>query len=264
MKKLFFTAVAVLVSVSSWGQFLPAGYLTDETRPKDYAFILPPPSSTDGAYANDVYYYKWGRDKRANEELSEQALSDENASLYRVFGEDVIGITLSRRTTPEIIRLCERAASDANKANSAVKDEYQRPRPFVTFEEPSLNPDNDASKAESYSYPSGHASRGYAFALALCTVVPEHTSEIMLRAQYYALNRVVCGHHWKSDIDASLLLASAMFANIVCTDEYQQQLVKAREEYKRVKEEQETLSGEGSTEEDKGDTMRRFHMLMAE
>lgn len=263
MKKLLLAAVAVLVSLSSWGQFLPSGYLTDETRPKDYAFILPPPSSTDGAYANDVYYYKWGRDKRANEELSEQALSDENASLYRLFGEDIIGISLGRRTTPEIIRLCERAASDANKANSTVKDEYQRTRPFVTFEEPSLNPDNDASKGESYSYPSGHASRGYAFALALCTVVPEHTSEIMLRAQYYALNRVVCGHHWKSDIDASLLLASAMFANIVCTDEYQQQLVKAREEYKRVKDEQ-ASSGESSTEEDKGDTMRRFHMLMAE
>ena len=254
MNKFFLTAVAVFVSINSWAQFLPAGYLTDETRPKDYAFILPPPSSTGGEYANDVYYYQWGRDKRANEELSEQALTDESASLYRVFDEETIGITLNRRTTPEIIRLCERAASDANKANSTVKDEYQRVRPFVAFQEPSLNPGADAEKAESFSYPSGHASRGYAFALALCTVVPECTSQIMLRAEYYALNRVVCGHHWKSDIDASLLLASAMFANIVCTDEYQQQLVKAREEYKRVKEEQ-TPSGEG-------DTMRRFYMLM--
>ena len=249
MNKFFLAAVAVMVSVNSWAQFLPAGYLTDEMRPKDYAFILPPPSSTSGEYANDVYYYQWGRDKRANEELSEQALADESASLYRIFNEETI-----RRATPEIIRLCERAASDANKANSTVKDEYQRVRPFVAFEEPSLNPDADAGKAESYSYPSGHATRGYAFALALCTVVPEHTSEIMLRAQYYALNRVVCGHHWKSDIDASLLLSSAMFANIVCTDEYQQQLVKAREEYKRVKEEQ--------TPSDQGDTMRRFYMLL--
>ena len=262
MNKIFLTAVAVIVSVNCWGQFLPAGYLTDEMRPKDYAFILPPPSSTSGAYANDVYYYQWGRDMRANEELSEQALSDENVSLYKVFDEDIIGINLSRRTTPEIIRLCERAVSDANKANTAVKDEYQRVRPFVAFEEPSLNPGADAEKAESFSYPSGHASRGYAFALALCTVVPECTSQIMLRAEYYALNRVVCGHHWKSDIDASLLLASAIFANVVCTDEYQQQLVKARQEYKRVKEEQ-ASSDEGSTDkQEKGDAMRRFNMLM--
>ena len=54
MNKIFLTALAVIVSVNSWGQFLPAGYLTDETRPKDYVFILPPPSATDGDYANDV------------------------------------------------------------------------------------------------------------------------------------------------------------------------------------------------------------------
>ena len=75
---------------------------------------------------------------------------------------------------------------------------------------------------------------------------------------------MVCGHHWKSDIDASLLLASAMFANIVCTDEYQQQLVKAREEYKRIKEEQASL-GEGEADgQDKGDAMRRFNLLMTQ
>lgn len=56
----------------------------------------------------------------------------------------------------------------------------------------------------------------------------------MERAQEYALNRVICGHHWKSDVDASLVLAAAMFANVVCTDEYQAQLKKARAEYKRI------------------------------
>ena len=48
------------------------------------------------------------------------------------------------------------------------------------------------------------------------------------------MNRVICGHHWKSDNDASLLLAATMFANVVCTDEYQAQLKKARAEYKRI------------------------------
>ena len=264
MKKIFLTALAVIVSVKVWGQYFYTGYFTDQTRPKDYSFILPPPSSTGGAYANDVYYYQWGRDVRANEELGEQALADESASLYKVFSKEIIGISLSRGTTPEIIRLCERAVSDANNANTIVKDEYQRMRPFVVFEEPSLNPDADEEKANSYSYPSGHSTRGYTYALVLCTVAPEYTSQIMLRAQYYAINRVVCGHHWKSDIDASLLLASAMFANIVCTDEFQQQLVKARQEYKRVKEEQ-ALSDEGGTDgQDKGDALRRFNMLMAQ
>lgn len=56
----------------------------------------------------------------------------------------------------------------------------------------------------------------------------------MDRACVYALNRVICGHHWKSDIDASLLLAAGLFANIVSTEAFQEQLKKAREEYSRL------------------------------
>jgi len=33
----------------------------------------------------------------------------------------------------------------------------------------------------------------------------------MDRAQAYAMNRVICGHHWKSDTDASLLLAATIY-----------------------------------------------------
>ena len=64
MNRFFLTAVAVMVSVNSWAQFLPAGYLTDETRLKDYAFILPPPSSTDGAITR---LYHWPREIAAQD-----------------------------------------------------------------------------------------------------------------------------------------------------------------------------------------------------
>ena len=73
----------------------------------------------------------------------------------------------------------------------------------------------DEEEAKTFSYPSGHSTRGYMFGLVLCTVMPEKTSDILDRAQYYAYNRVICGHHWKSDTDASLMLAAALFANIV-------------------------------------------------
>ena len=152
-----------------------------------------------------------------------------------MFGvESILGIDLSRDTTPEIILLCERAATDAHKANTAVKNKYQRLRPFFTFKEESLKPWTDEEEGKTLSYPSGHSSRGYIFALALCTVAPDHTTEIMLRAQDYALNRVICGHHWKTDTDASLLLAATMFANVVCTEGYQAQLKKAIAEYKSI------------------------------
>ena len=147
---------------------------------------------------------------------------------------------MTREDAPEIILLCERAATDAHKANTVVKEKYQRTRPFATFKEESLKPWTDDEEAKTLSYPSGHSSRGYMFAFALCTVAPQYTTKIMERAQQYALNRVICGHHWKSDTDTSLLLAATMFANVVCTEEYQAQLKKAREEYNRI------ISGSGT------------------
>ena len=142
---------------------------------------------------------------------------------------------IEAQTTPEILLLCERAVTDAMKGNTTVKKKFQRIRPFATFHDPSLKPETDDEEAKTFSYPSGHSTRGYMFALVLCTVMPEKTSEIMDRAQYYAYNRVICGHHWKSDTDASLLLCSALFANVVATEAFQQQLQKARAEYQNLK-----------------------------
>ena len=133
--------------------------------------------------------------------------------------------------------LVERAVSDAHAANKKVKDHIKRTRPFAQFKEPSLKPEEDEEEAGTYSYPSGHSSRGWMYALTLATVAPEHAEMLLYRARIYALNRVICGHHWKSDTDASMLLAAGIFATIVCTDEYQAQLAKARAEYKQLKEE---------------------------
>ena len=235
MKKYFLTAIIAVAIVTHLGaQNYPDPFVANDLDEDFYYFVQAPPALTSGEFAYDFYHYQHGRELREIDGISEQALFDEAAQLYEVFDNKVIGFDLSRDTTPEIVLLCERAVSDASKANTTVKKKYQRMRPFATFHDPSLKPEEDEEEAKTFSYPSGHSSRGYMFALALCTVMPEKTPEIMVRAQYYAYNRVICGHHWKSDTDASLLLATAMFANVVCTDEYQAQLKKAREEYQRI------------------------------
>jgi len=97
-----------------------------------------------------------------------------------------------------------------------------------------LKPKSDEKRSQTWSYPSGHSSTGYMFAMALCTVNPARTAEIMNRAREYAQNRIICGHHWKSDTEASLLLVAGQFPNIVITEEYQKQLAKARKEFKKL------------------------------
>ena len=91
-----------------------------------FDFIHEPPPLTSGAFAYDFYYYQWGRLERDFEVISAQALSDESAPLYQVFGQDsIIGITLSPETTPEIIKLCERATTDEYQAQlKKAREEY--------------------------------------------------------------------------------------------------------------------------------------------
>ena len=237
MKKIFLLAIVAISTVMNlWAQEqkFPEPYVVNNLDEDFYSFVQAPPALTSGEFAYDFFHYQHGRELRELDGVSEQALFDEAAQLYEVYDNEVIDIELNRESTPEIILLCERAVSDASKANTTVKKKYQRIRPFATFHDPSLKPETDEEEAKTFSYPSGHSSRGYIFALALCTVIPDKTPEIMVRAQDYAYNRVICGHHWKSDTDASLLLASAMFANIVCTEAYQAQLKKAREEYQKI------------------------------
>lgn len=132
------------------------------------------------------------------------------------------------------MKLAERATADVQKANTIIKNKYQRKRSFAQFNGPSLKPWTDDEEASTFSFPSGHSSRGWMFALVLSTVAPDHIEALLGRAAEYAHNRVICGHHWKTDIDASALLAAGIFAAVVSSDAYQQQLVKAREEYKRL------------------------------
>lgn len=237
MKCNYFSCVAITIALLSGAQMATAqeneSFLNDESRPKG-DWIPDPPSMTDGAFGDDFYYYQWGLQKRSEDGVSERALSDEAIPLNDAFS-DALGIAISAENTPAIYTLCTTAVTDAHKANSVVKNLYQRVRPFATFNQPSLKYWTDEEEKATFSYPSGHSSRGYMFAMTLCTVAPEMADKIMARAVEYALNRVICGHHWKSDTNASLLLVAGIFPTIVATEKFQQQLAKAREEYLRLK-----------------------------
>ena len=235
MKKIVLIALAIVAVTNVLGQnTYPDPFIADELRPNGLKWLPDPPKLTGADFTYDFYYYQWGREQREDKKVSEQALFDERAPLDSVY-ERILKIDLGKETAPEIYLLCERAVSDVHAANKNVKNVWQRTRPFAQFKEPSLKPWEDEEEASTFSYPSGHSSRGWMYAFVLSTVAPEFAEELFARAREYALNRVICGHHWKSDVDASLMLAAGIFAVIVSTDAYQQQLVKARAEYERIR-----------------------------
>lgn len=208
-------------------------FLTKQELPDAERFLTDPPQPGTPAFENDRYYYQWGKEQRATPRGPQAAL-DEEQRTSAVFSPSV-GFVISPEATPQIFKLAEGARKDANAANRHAKDHYRRTRPFVYHQEPSLNPKYDQEYANSWSYPSGHSVRGWVYALTLALVVPDSTEALVLRARDYALNRVICGRHWKSDVDASLMEATAVMSRLHSNKAFRKQLKKARKEYARLR-----------------------------
>jgi acid phosphatase (class A) len=84
------------------------------------------------------------------------------------------------------------------------------------------------------SYPSGHALTGYISAFVLAEIAPEKKEEILARAAEYAHNRVVCGVHYQSDVEASRKASYLVAGYMMATPRFQKELEQVREEMRRA------------------------------
>jgi acid phosphatase (class A) len=116
---------------------------------------------------------------------------------------------------------------DASRANDKTKDLYKRVRPYVAFGEASCTP---AEKHKDDSYPSGHASIGWAWALTLAEIAPDRADALFARGLAFGMSRIVCGVHWKSDVDSGRIVGAAAVSRLHADPVFLAQLAEARRE----------------------------------
>ena len=208
-------------------------FLSSKEQPDPTRFLPEPPQPGSGPFENDTYYYHYGKEQRQTSRGTQAAI-DEVQWTSKAFCE-AVGFVIDPQITPEIFKLAEGARKDARAVNRTAKNHFRRTRPYVHFGEPSISPESDEAYKNSYSYPSGHSVRGWVYALTLALVVPDSTEALIARAQEYAINRVICGRHYKSDIDASLVEATAVMSRLLSNAAFLEQLEKARKEYARLR-----------------------------
>lgn len=211
-------------------------FLSDDVC-QTIAFSLPqPPSEDSEKFAEDIKYYKWGKEECEKKNIREEALREDEASIFALFSS-VLGMKVSKNHTPEIYKLAKTALNDAQYAAHKGQAYFKRTKPFVYFHEESLTSKNDGAdfKDKENSYPSGHSTHGWILALVLGYIAPEHSEALMKCAEQYATYRVIMGRHWKSDVDAGRILAMTIFSKEVVSPIYQQQLLKAKAEYKNIR-----------------------------
>ncbi|GJD52606.1 hypothetical protein OPKNFCMD_5372 [Methylobacterium crusticola] len=140
-----------------------------------------------------------------------------------------VGRRLDPARLPALMSLLERARLDVVAAVRRPKEHYARVRPHVGNAAP-LCVARSVRLARSWSYPSGHTTEGWAFALILAAILPDHATAILRRGRIYGESRIVCGVHWRSDVEAGRSNGAALFAALLGNAAFRADLDRARGE----------------------------------
>lgn len=194
------------------------------------ATIIPAPPAEDSAVTEaEIAELHRIQDSRTPEEVKAAQADDgeEDIFLYKT----VFGPSFNAQTLPLTAALSAHVRNDEPIASNGLKDRFRRPRPYQV--DTTLHPVCKVTDKHN-AYPSGHTLSGYLLALTLVQMVPEKSAEILQRADGYAHNRLVCGVHTASDLEASRLMAYVIFGSLLEEPRFQQELGAARAETRRV------------------------------
>ncbi|ACA16990.1 Acid phosphatase [Methylobacterium sp. 4-46] len=144
-----------------------------------------------------------------------------------------LGTSLDSTQLPVTTALLERARLDVAAAVEAPKEHYRRTRPHVGNGLPVCVARSERL-ARSASYPSGHATEGWTFALILASAAPAQATGILRRGRIYGESRLVCGVHWRSDVEAGRTAGAALYAALVASAPFRADLDRARAELAAV------------------------------
>ena len=207
------------------------GYLNPKQLPNSLALLPPPPAAGSAQAAADMETYK---STRALRNTPRWTLATQDANLKfpaaAAAFSCALGIPVSQEGTPNLNMLLRRTLLDAGLATYAAKDKYNRQRPFVVTGEETCTPAEQPMLSKDGSYPSGHSSIGWAWALVLVQAAPQNMDALLQRGYAFGFSRVVCGVHWQSDVDAGRVIGAATVARLQSDETFKAQVALARDE----------------------------------
>jgi acid phosphatase (class A) len=241
MTRKSLTASLLLLSAGVFAQTHPAtpaaGEMLSVKAPYYYIdpsllhldrIVPPPPSRNSAATTDELTELHRIEVTRTPAQVTQAKADDQEEDIF-IF-KTVLGPGFTAEALPVTAALSAHVRKDESAADSPLKKIYRRPRPYQL--DSTLHP-VCALNAEPTSYPSGHTLSGYLLAFTLVQLVPEKRQQIFDRANEYVHNRLICGVHYASDIEASRMVAYAVFGSLTASPKFQQDLATASEETRR-------------------------------
>jgi acid phosphatase (class A) len=132
---------------------------------------------------------------------------------FNVFSfAEVLGPGFTAEAYPKTSAFFDRLEATVNQPKNFLKDFYHRVRPYRAF------PDQVrelVTKEDGYSYPSGHSTRAWLYALVLGALDPDHRNAFLASAMQVCQDRVIGGMHYPSDVLESRVLAEEVFRELL-------------------------------------------------
>jgi len=194
-------------------------------KPKkvDFLALLPPPPAPNSIeQAADLNEVRMVHSQCTPDEL-ELAISETKFTIFSF--SPAIGPFFQPGKFPKTEALFERVYKTASGVTDAAKDFWLRPRPFMV--------DTNLAVGElekTFSYPSGHSTRGTVFALVLADLFPDHRDAILAEGRLIGWHRVEIARHYPTDIFAGRVLAQAIVRQLKADPDFQEDFAAAQAE----------------------------------
>jgi acid phosphatase (class A) len=191
-------------------------------QPDGVALLPPPPTPDSAEQAAD---FACARAVFKARTPAEQARAEKDSSLSLFNFAPAIGSSFQPGKFPKMEALFQCVKTNISDVINIPKDHWKRSRPYELDKELSLG-----KPESSFSYPSGHSTRGTMQALLLAELFPEKREAILEIGRNIGWDRVLIGKHFPTDVYAGRVLGQAIVRELMANPSFQHDLAEVKAE----------------------------------
>ncbi|HUO88579.1 MAG TPA: phosphatase PAP2 family protein [Rhizomicrobium sp.] len=187
----------------------------------DASLLLPPPPAPGSPDAlSEIAELKDIAAHRTAAEFEQAArdAGDESGAFFA----SAIGPGFDFAKLPATAQMLADIGATEDAVNKGAKEFFRRDRPWIVIADWQTCTPHKPGPAQN-SYPSGHATVGYAMGVVLAALMPEKAQAILARAGTFAENRLVCGAHFRSDIVAGEVLGTVIAIDLLRSPDFRKE-----------------------------------------
>ncbi len=233
-------AAGAMAAGPAFAQFPFKGYLGEATPDTSIVVAPAPQPGSPQAEADRAVFLA----TRALEGTPrwDMAVADNNSRAVGKAFACSLGAEVTLLGAPKTAKLFLKVAPDLTAAVDRPKAVYARKRPYFV-DEGKVCVARDKELDDSFDYPSGHSSWGWAVGLILAELAPDRSAQILQRARAFGESRVVCGVHNASSVEAGRLNGTAVVAALHGSADFRADMEEARVEIAALRAKGKPLEG---------------------